>query len=169
LADHGSGTLLQLTSSSAFAGFRFPREVLTVAVRWHLRYGLCYRNVEELLAERGVKVSGRWTYLYRAVDRYLQMIDVMLSARRDLPAARAFFTRALAVGVTPTQADRDHVTWRGRFRPPLMDAPMTPGSPGAATRGIHRAGAGSLTGDAVAVAVKPAAVARLWSSPGQRT
>jgi hypothetical protein len=27
-------------SRSAFAGFRFPAEVITVAVRWYLRYGL---------------------------------------------------------------------------------------------------------------------------------
>ena len=32
--------------SSAFAGFRFPREVIAVAVRWYLRYGLSYRDVE---------------------------------------------------------------------------------------------------------------------------
>lgn len=42
---------------SAFAGFRFPREVITVAVRWYLRYGLSYRDVEELLAERGILVE----------------------------------------------------------------------------------------------------------------
>ena len=36
--------------SSAFSGFRFPPEVITVAVRWYLRYGLSYRDVEELLA-----------------------------------------------------------------------------------------------------------------------
>ena len=44
-------------SSSVFAGFRFPREVISVAVRWYLRYGLSYRDVEELLAERGVTVD----------------------------------------------------------------------------------------------------------------
>ena len=38
--------------SSVFAGFRFPREVITVGVRWYLRYGLSYRDVEELLCER---------------------------------------------------------------------------------------------------------------------
>jgi hypothetical protein len=32
---------------SAFAGFRFPPEVITVAVRWYLRYGLSYRDLEE--------------------------------------------------------------------------------------------------------------------------
>jgi hypothetical protein len=40
---------------SEFAGFRFPPEVITVAVRWYLRYGLSYRDVEELLAERGIE------------------------------------------------------------------------------------------------------------------
>jgi hypothetical protein len=29
---------------SAFAGFRFPPEVITIAVRWYLRYGLSYRD-----------------------------------------------------------------------------------------------------------------------------
>ena len=42
---------------SAPAGYRFPREVIAVAVRWYLRYGLSYRDVEELLAERGVAVD----------------------------------------------------------------------------------------------------------------
>ena len=42
---------------SAFAGFRFPPEVIVVAVRWYLRFGLSYRDVEELLAERGVEVD----------------------------------------------------------------------------------------------------------------
>jgi hypothetical protein len=42
---------------SSFTGFRFPPEVITVAVRWYLRYGLSYRDVEELLAERGIEVD----------------------------------------------------------------------------------------------------------------
>ena len=83
--------------------------MVVLAVRWYLRYGLSYRDVEELLAERGVqvdhvsvfrwvqrftpllaeaaracwhrvgdrwwvdetyvKVSGRWRYVYRAIDQ----------------------------------------------------------------------------------------------------
>jgi transposase-like protein len=31
---------------SAFAGFRFPPEVITLALRWYLRFGLSYRDVE---------------------------------------------------------------------------------------------------------------------------
>jgi transposase-like protein len=37
-----------------FAGFRFPPDVSVVAVRWYLRFRLSYRDLEELLAERGV-------------------------------------------------------------------------------------------------------------------
>jgi hypothetical protein len=44
-------------SRSSFAGFRFPPEVILVAVRWYLRYGLSYRDVEELLVERGIAVD----------------------------------------------------------------------------------------------------------------
>jgi IS6 family transposase len=43
---------------SGFAGFRFPPEVITVAVRWYLRCGLSCRDVEELLAERGGRATG---------------------------------------------------------------------------------------------------------------
>ena len=138
-------------TASVFAGFRFPPAVISLAVRWYLRYGLSYRDVEELLAERGitvdhvtiyrwvqrfapefieaarpcrhapgdrwfadetyVKVAGVWTYLYRAVDQYGQVIDVLLSGRRDLAAARRFFTRALRAGTVPAEVttDRAHV------------------------------------------------------------
>jgi hypothetical protein len=47
----------QLAPRSAFAGYRFPPEVITLAVRWNLRFGLSYRDVEELLAERGIEVD----------------------------------------------------------------------------------------------------------------
>ena len=43
--------------SVSFAGYRFPREVILLAVRWYLRYGLSYRDVEELLAERVIDVD----------------------------------------------------------------------------------------------------------------
>jgi IS6 family transposase len=42
---------------SGFAGFRFPPEVILLAVRWYLRYGLSHRDLEELLAERGIEVD----------------------------------------------------------------------------------------------------------------
>jgi transposase-like protein len=122
--------------------------VILVAVGWYLRYGLSYRDVEELLAERGievehvtvyrwvqrftplladaarfarhapgdrwfvdetyVKVNGIWRYVYRAVDQDGQVIDVLLTSRRDATAARRFFTRALeALKVSPTEVVTD--------------------------------------------------------------
>jgi hypothetical protein len=41
----------------SFAGYRFPPDLILLAVRWYLRYGLSYRDVEELLAERGIDVD----------------------------------------------------------------------------------------------------------------
>ena len=53
---------------SAFAGFRFPPDVIVLAVRWYLRFGLSYRDVEELLAERGIEVDH--VTIYRWVQRF---------------------------------------------------------------------------------------------------
>ena len=47
---------------SAFAGFRFPPDVIVLAVRWYLRFGLSYRDVEELLTERGVEIDHGTVY-----------------------------------------------------------------------------------------------------------
>jgi transposase-like protein len=132
---------------SEFSGFRFPPDVIAVSVRWYLRYGLSYRDVEELLAERGVvvdhvtvyrwvqrftplfidaarpcrhspgdrwfvdetyvKISGSWRYLYRAIDQFGQVIDVLLSAKRNASAARRFFTGALAQHPRPVEVTSD--------------------------------------------------------------
>ncbi len=132
---------------SAFAGFHFPPEVITVAVCSYLRYGLSYRDMEELLAERGIevdhvtvfrwvhrfappfadaarpcryapgdrwyvdetylKVAGSWCYLYRAVDQFGQVIDVLASAKRDAAAARRFFIRALRQASRPVEVSTD--------------------------------------------------------------
>jgi len=136
--------------------------VISLAVRWYLRYGLSYRDVEELLAERGitvdhvtvyrwvqrftpefieaarpcrhapghrwfadetyVKVAGQWTYLYRAVDQYGQVIDALLSTRRDLAAARRFFTRALRAGTIPVEVTTD----RAPVYPRVLDELIPP-------------------------------------------
>ena len=105
-------------------------------MRWYLRYSLSYRDLEEIMAERGlavdhvtiwrwvqhytpllnqrlrhelrrpngswrvdetyVKVAGKWTYLYRAVDSSGDTIDFMLSPKRDLTSAKLFLRLALS-------------------------------------------------------------------------
>ena len=61
-----------LPPTSAFAGFRFPPEVIVVAVRWYLRFNLSYRDVEELLVERGVEVDH--VTVYRWVQRFTPLL-----------------------------------------------------------------------------------------------
>src|SRR5262245_23879575 len=65
-------TDLQVRGGSAFAGFRFPPEVIVLAVRWYLRFGLSYRDVEELLAERGIEVDH--VTIYRWVRRFTPLL-----------------------------------------------------------------------------------------------
>jgi transposase-like protein len=143
---------------SAFAGFRFPPDVIVVAVRWYLRFGLSYRDLEELLAERGVevdhvsvyrwvqrftplladaarpcrhavgdrwfvdetyvKVAGQWRYVYRAIDQFGQVIDVFVSPRRDVRAARRLFERAIGrTKIRPVEV----VTDRAATYPVVLD------------------------------------------------
>ncbi|MEU7615356.1 IS6 family transposase [Micromonospora rifamycinica] len=134
--------------SAAFVGFRFPPEMIVLAVRWYLRFNLSYRDVEELLVERDVeadhvtafrwvqrftplladaarfarrcpgdrwfvdetyvRANGVWRYVYRAVDQHGQILDVLVSKRRDADAARRFFHRALTtLKITPTEVVTD--------------------------------------------------------------
>lgn len=124
-----------------FKGSHYPKSVILYAVFFYIRYGVSYRDLEEIMAERGVeidhatlnrwvvkfspliaenaqarkrstaiswrmdetyiKVRGKWTYLYRAVDRDGQTLDFMLSERRDTAAARRFFKQAVYTNGVP--------------------------------------------------------------------
>jgi transposase, IS6 family len=118
-----------------FQGRHFEDIIIVLCVRWYLRYSLSYRDLEEMMLERGlsvdhttvwrwvqryapilnqrmrrevrnpnrswrvdetyVRVAGKWTYLYRAVDSEGNTIDFMLSPYRDLTAAKLFLRFAL--------------------------------------------------------------------------
>jgi transposase-like protein len=67
--------------------------------------------------ETYVKVAGRWVYLYRAIDQVGQVIDVLVSEKRDLAATRRFFTRALEHGPGPTEVS----TARAPAYPRVLD------------------------------------------------
>ena len=119
-----------------FKGAHYPKSVILYAVYFYVRFGVSYRDLEEIMAERGVavdhatlnrwvakyacaiadeahrrkrptsrswridetyiKVKGKWTYLYRAIDKQGQTLDFMLSERRDEAAATAFFAKTIA-------------------------------------------------------------------------
>jgi IS6 family transposase len=61
-----------IPARSAFAGFRFPPEVIVLAVRSYLRFGPSYRDLEELLTERGVVVDH--VTIYRWVLRFTPLL-----------------------------------------------------------------------------------------------
>ncbi|QVQ38661.1 IS6 family transposase (plasmid) [Pseudochrobactrum algeriensis] len=126
-----------------FKGTHFPKSVILYAVFFYVRYSVSYRDLQEIMAERGVeidhatlnrwvvkyspqiathaqkrkratlgswrvdetyiKVKGKWTYLYRAVDRDGQTLDFMLSERRNLSAARRFLKKAIASNSVPNK------------------------------------------------------------------
>ena len=142
---------------SGFAGFRFPPEVILLAIRWYLRttcrtetskrswrsvaststtsplYRWVHRFTPELIDaarpchhgagdrwyvdETYVKVAGQNKYLFRAIDQFGQVIDVMLSDKRDLPAARRFFHRALLCAAAPVEVTTD----KAAIYPPVID------------------------------------------------
>jgi transposase-like protein len=67
--------------------------------------------------ETYLKVAGRWVYLYRAIDQFGQVIDVLVSQKRDLAATRRFFTRALEHVPSPTEV----VTDKAAVYPPVLE------------------------------------------------
>jgi putative transposase len=70
-----------LEHASLYRGHRFPREVIAHAVRLYLRFALSFRDVEELLAERGVAVS------YETIRRWVAKFGTYYAAelRRRAP------------------------------------------------------------------------------------
>lgn len=78
----GCGRRITERSTSAFSGYRFPDDIIALAVRW--------------------------SYAFRAIDEDGQVIDVSISPTRDTAAATAFLTRAVeSTAVTPTVATTD--------------------------------------------------------------
>ncbi len=54
---HGCRRRFTACSATPFSGYRFPPDIIALAVRWYLRYRLSFADVAELLAERGVAVG----------------------------------------------------------------------------------------------------------------
>ena len=120
---------------SPFKWRHFEPSLILLCVRWYCRYQLSYRDVEEMMRERGLDVDHstvfRWVqryapeinkrirqhlkmsgtsyrvdetyikvgktckYLYRAVDKQGKTIEFMLSAKRDVSAAKRFFKKMM--------------------------------------------------------------------------
>ena len=75
-------------TTSAFSGYRWPKDVILTAVRWYLAYPLSSRQVLELLAERGIDVS------HRTILDWVQAFGPQLAAevhRRRRPVGKRWF------------------------------------------------------------------------------
>src|SRR3954452_2847730 len=70
----------------SYSGYRFPRDIIQRAVWMYLRFTLSFRDVEELLAERGITVT------YESVRRWVLTFGPVISrglrARRPKPHSR---------------------------------------------------------------------------------
>jgi transposase-like protein len=68
--------------------------------------------------ETYLKVGGTWRYLFRAIDQFGQVIDVLLSPRRDTAAAHRLFDRAIGrTRISPVEVIID----RYRVYPRVLD------------------------------------------------
>ena len=52
---------------------RFPKDVIILSVRWYLRYALSYRDLKEILIERGVTVDH--SNIFRWVQHYYPILE----------------------------------------------------------------------------------------------
>ena len=73
-----------MTDARAFRGLRFPAEVVLWAVRWYLQFPISYRDLERMLADRGVQVDH--VSLFRWVQRFAPELEKRL--RRHLRPCR---------------------------------------------------------------------------------
>ena len=71
--------LLALSVSCLFKWRQFEPEVILLAVGWYLRFSLSYRDVEELLAERGLHADH--VTVWRWVQRYAPEMELRLRRR----------------------------------------------------------------------------------------
>ena len=70
-------------AARTFRGFRFPAEVILWAVRWHLRFSVGFRDVEQMLGDRGIRVDH--VPLHRWVQRFVPRARAV---RTPAPEAR---------------------------------------------------------------------------------
>jgi transposase-like protein len=153
---------------SAFAGFCFPPDVIVLAVRWYLRFALSYRDVEELLAERGVQVDH--VTVYRWVLRFAPLL-----AEAARPCRHAVGDR--------WQVDETYVKVAGQWRyvyraidqfGQVIDVFVSPRRDGAAARRFFQRAIGTMRVEPVEVVtdhapVYPAVLEELLPAAWHRT
>jgi IS6 family transposase len=72
---------------------RFPVEIILVCVRWYCKYGISYRDLAEMILERGVDVEP--STIMRWVHRYAPELEKRVRWYQDYRAAYRFLGKAL--------------------------------------------------------------------------
>ncbi|GHO63869.1 IS6 family transposase [Ktedonobacter sp. SOSP1-52] len=118
-----------------YRGYRFPAEIISHCVWLYFRFSVSFRDIEEIMAERGVgltyetirqwclkcgqtyanelkhrrpktgdtwhldevylKINGKTSYLWKAVDQDGNILDILVQSRRNKHAAKKFFRKLL--------------------------------------------------------------------------
>src|SRR5512144_2488918 len=71
-----------------FKGHRFEKDLILLCVRWYLAYPLSYRNLEEMMAERGVVVDH--SNIYRWVQKFTPQLEAAFRQGRKRPVGNSW-------------------------------------------------------------------------------
>jgi putative transposase len=71
-----------------FKGHRFEKDIILTCVRWYLAYPLSYRNLEEMMEERGVEVDH--SNIYRWVRKFTPQLEASFRKGRKRPAGKSW-------------------------------------------------------------------------------
>jgi len=66
-----------------FAGRHFPKDIILMTVRWYVAYSLSYRDIEELMAERGISVDH--STVNRWVIQYAPLLEIEFRKKYNSP------------------------------------------------------------------------------------
>src|SRR5574339_1107604 len=71
-----------------FKGHRFEKDIILLCVRWYLAYPLSYRNLEEMMEERGVQVDH--SHIYRWVQKFTPYLEAAFRKGKKRPVGKSW-------------------------------------------------------------------------------
>ena len=77
------GSVARTMQEISYDGYRFPPEIIHQAIWLYLRFTLSFRDVEDLLAERGIAVS------YETVRRWVKLLIKAAGDKKSIEDAEA--------------------------------------------------------------------------------
>jgi len=71
-----------------FKGHRFEKDIILLCVRWYLAYPLSYRNLAEMMEERGVEVDP--SNSYRWVQQFAPQLEAAFRKGKKHPVGKSW-------------------------------------------------------------------------------